>query len=293
MGKNKWPTCVTEDLLQQVARQASNNYDPTADDPGLFTSAGFSRVFCDRTGYKAPLDGGIVRAILLGRWWIEPQASGNYWRIVEDPADCQECDRYLDEQLRQEVAFERNCTAVATEETRDHYQQQRDEATTKVHELGNILADYQDQDTTRVTTQEYAVATARIAQLEQEHRALSEAYKDQRDEQLRQYDAWAANETRQLREIKQKLEELTLGMPSCFEDLVREIKRLRAAPRDLAIPEYRTMLQEARQQRDEALNEIRWVVGFDQLKHKTGRERLQNFVATQAEQQDDDPEVQF
>lgn len=304
-----WPDCVTEDLLKRAAKTACRAHDQDADDPDQFTSAGFSAAFCSLTGLKGPVDGGIVTAILLGRWWIEPQEGGCHWRVVEDPADCQECCRYLDElsnavgdrdarlgslkatyddtmarwsrtkaRLNKELRLERRYTGAA-EEAREVYLAERDEARTKVKELESILGDYQDQDHIGATTQEHEAALKRIEGLK---RAL--------DQQTQQQASWAENETRQLKQAKQKLEDLTLGLPDCFEDLVREIKRLRAGPRDLAIPEYRTMLHEAREQRDAAQSEIRWALEFDQIKNKSARERLQRFLLVPQDQQDDDPE---
>lgn len=51
-------------------------------DKGIFNSAWFGREFAKIAGYTTPLDGSLVKAMLLGRSDIQQLPGGAHWRLL-------------------------------------------------------------------------------------------------------------------------------------------------------------------------------------------------------------------
>jgi len=77
---SKWPKIVDEQLLIECAEDAVKMFNSDLKNK-VFNSAGFSQAFCKRTGVKDSIDGGIVKAMLVGRPWVRYDG-GSHWMLV-------------------------------------------------------------------------------------------------------------------------------------------------------------------------------------------------------------------
>ena len=77
----KWPKVVDEKLLIECAEDAVKMFDSDPKNK-VFNSAGFSQAFCKRTAVKGSIDGGIVKAMLVGRPWANYDG-GSHWMLID------------------------------------------------------------------------------------------------------------------------------------------------------------------------------------------------------------------
>ena len=87
--------CFDESVLKWFCRKAVNNYGDY--EQACFTNASFSNVVMEELKLKQPVDGNIVRMILIGRPWLRQIDCCQYQIILPQMANLQE--RINDEPL--------------------------------------------------------------------------------------------------------------------------------------------------------------------------------------------------
>jgi len=79
MSKNISLLPISDGMLRFFAWKAVNKDDGS---DNLFTSAEFSKVLQEEIGFSEPVDGLLIRMILVGRNWVSIDENNNcYWRM--------------------------------------------------------------------------------------------------------------------------------------------------------------------------------------------------------------------